>query len=103
MSTFNDAARASQDDVLNAVRQSQQAVVDAVATWAKAVQEVVPAAPVVPGAGNLPRPEEVVENTFEFAHRLLDAQRDFARSLIAASAPAHETTVTVPTGAQTRD
>jgi hypothetical protein len=90
MSTLNEAARASQDVFLATVRQSQQAVVDAVNEWAKAVENVVPSTPAIPGAEQLPRPEAVVENAFDFAQKLLDAQRDFARNLITAAAPVLE-------------
>ena len=90
MSTITEAAQASQEQILATVRQGQQAVVDAVATWAQAVEGIAPALPAVPGSERLPRPEAVVENAFDFAQKLLDAQRDFARSVIAAAAPAFE-------------
>lgn len=92
MTTLNEAARASQDQILTTVRQSQQAVVDAVAAWAKAVENVVPPLPAIPGAGELPTPEAVVDNAFDFASKLLDAQHEFARSVIAAAAPVLEKT-----------
>jgi hypothetical protein len=90
MTTLTDAAQASQDQILSTVRQSQQAVVDAVAAWAKAVENVVPPLPAIPGAEELPKPEAVVDNAFDFAQKLLDAQRDFARSVISAAAPVLE-------------
>jgi hypothetical protein len=90
MTSFNEAAQASQELFLTTVRQSQQAVVDAVNEWAKAVENVVPASPAIPGSEQVPRPEAVVENAFDFAQKLLDAQRDFARNLIAAAGPVLE-------------
>ena len=87
MTTVHDAAQASQETFLNAVRQSQQAVVDAVAAWAKAVEEIVPANPTLPGLDDLPKPQAVVENAFDFAQKLLDAQRAFARDVMAAATP----------------
>jgi hypothetical protein len=89
MTTITDAARVSQEQFLATVRQGQQAVVDAVGTWAKAVEGIVPA---VPASEHLPKPEAVVETAFDFAQKLLDAQREFARSVIAAAAPAFEKT-----------
>ena len=89
-STITEAAKASQDQILTTVRQSQQAVVDAVAAWAKAVENVVPAVPAVPGTDELPKPEAVVDNAFEFASQLLDAQHDFARRVLAAASPVIE-------------
>lgn len=90
MSTLNEAVQASQDQILTTVRQSQQAVVDAVSAWAKAVESVVPPVPAIPGTEKLPTPETVVDNAFDFASKLLDAQHEFARSVIAAAAPVLE-------------
>jgi hypothetical protein len=86
-STLTEAAQASQDQILATVRQSQQAVVDAVAAWAKAVENLVPPVPSVPGADELLKPEAVVDNAFDFASKLLDAQHEFARSVLVAAAP----------------
>ena len=88
--TLTEAAKASQDQILTTVRQSQQAVVDAVAAWAKAVENLVPSAPALPGTDELPKPEAVVDNAFDFASKLLDAQHEFARSVLAAAAPVLE-------------
>ena len=88
--TLTEAAKASQDQILTTVRQGQQAVVDAVAAWAKAVENLVPPVPPVPGADELPKPEAVVDNAFDFASKLLDAQHEFARSVLAAAAPVLE-------------
>lgn len=88
--TLTEAAKASQDQILTSVRQSQQAVVDAVAAWAKAVENLVPPVPSLPGADELPKPEAVVDNAFDFASKLLDAQHEFARSVLAAAAPVLE-------------
>jgi hypothetical protein len=88
--TLTEAAKASQDQILATVRQSQQGVVDAVAAWAKAVENLVPAAPAIPGTDELPKPEAVVDNAFEFASQLLDAQHEFARRVLAAAAPVIE-------------
>ena len=90
--TLNEVARASQDQILATVRQSQEAVVEAVAAWAKAVEGLVPSIPPVPGADELPKPQAVIENAFDFAQKLLDAQRDFSRKLLAAAAPVTEKT-----------
>ena len=86
MST-TEYTRAAQDQVLNALKQSQDAVVKAVETWSGAVAKL-PVPPVdVPYSDELPKPEEILETTFEFAQRLLDAQRDFARNVLRAAAP----------------
>jgi hypothetical protein len=88
--TLTDAAKASQDQILGTVRQSQQAVVDSVAAWAKAVENLVPPVPSIPGSDELPTPQAVVDNAFDFASKLLDAQHEFARSVLAAAAPVLE-------------
>ena len=43
-----------------------------------------------PLTDELPKPEAVVDNAFEFASQLLDAQHDFARRVLAAAAPVLE-------------
>ena len=43
--------------------------------------------PPVPGAPEHPTAQEVVENAFDFAEKLLAAQREFARNLLEAAAP----------------
>ena len=88
--TLTEAAKASQEQILTTVRQSQQAVVEAVAAWARAVENIVPPVPALPGSDELPKPEAVVDNAFDFASKLLDAQHEFARSVLAAAAPVRE-------------
>jgi hypothetical protein len=90
--TMNDVARTSQEQFLATVRQSQEAVVEAVGAWAKAVEGLIPTTPGLPGAEELPKPQAVIENAFDFAQQLLDAQREFARKVIAAAAPVLEKT-----------
>ena len=90
MSTLNDATRTAQDQYLTAVRQSQHAIVDAVAAWARAAREITPSAPAVPNIDSLPKPQEVIDNAFDFTQKLLDAQRDFTNNIIAATSPVVE-------------
>jgi hypothetical protein len=96
--TVNEVARASQEQILATVKQSQEAVVEAVAAWAKAVEGLTPSLPAIPGAEELPKPQAVVENAFDFAQKLLDAQRDFSRKLISAASPVIEKSATTPSG-----
>ena len=90
MSTIYETTQASQEQFIAAVRQSQQAVLDAVAAWAKAVEEITPAVPAISGLEALPQPAAVVDNAFDFAQQLLDTQREFARSIVEAASPALE-------------
>ena len=87
MTTINEATRSAQDQFLATVRQSQEAVIDAIAAWAQTVKEITPATPPIPNAEALPKPREVIENAFDFAQKLLDAQRDFAENVLTAASP----------------
>lgn len=90
MSTIQDAAQASQEQFVEALRQSQQAVLEAVAAWTKAVEEITPPVPALAGIENLPKPEAVVDNAFDFAQKLLDTQREFAHNIVKAASSALE-------------
>ena len=93
-STAPDLARAAQEQTLQATRQSQEAIVTAVRTWADAVARATPAGartafPTIatfPYAARLPTIEEILDSNFEFAGKLLDAQREFTKNLVAAVA-----------------
>jgi hypothetical protein len=92
-----DYVTTAQGKTLDAISQSQAAVLDAVETWAKAVEGSVQDLPAIPVASSLPSIEELLELQFNFAGRVLAAQRDFAEKLVKASAPAIKTTkVEVP-------
>jgi hypothetical protein len=80
-------AQNAQEQTLGTIRQSQQAVVEAVHAWAQAVEKAVPETPALPFANELPTPQEIVQTSFDFAEQLLKAQREFAENLIAAAAP----------------
>ncbi len=86
MSSINELVQTSQEQFLETVRQSQKAVVDAVGAWAKTVEGT--SVPTASKADGLPNAGEVVENAFDFAEKLLGAQREFTRSLIQAASPA---------------
>ena len=81
------AVQTAQDEFVGAVRQNQQAILESVSAWAKAVNEIVPAGQTPEG---LLAPETVIDNAFDFAHKLLDAQRDFARGMVSATSPVRE-------------
>ena len=69
-----------------------------VETWAKAVEGSVQELPAIPVATALPSFEEIISVQFDFAGKVLAAQRDFAEKLVKASAPVIKTTpVEVPT------
>jgi hypothetical protein len=78
-----------QQEVLNTIARSQAAVVDAIETWATAVQSITPQLPDVnvPFADKLPTPQQVVANAYDFAEQLLASQRKFAEDILKATSP----------------
>lgn len=87
MATATEMFSALEDQVLETVRQSQEAVVKAVKTWAEAGKGIVPDLPPLPFADQLPNTVDIVENAFDFADKLLAAQREFAAAVLEAAKP----------------
>jgi hypothetical protein len=85
--TRSKSAASVQEQTLETIRESQQAVVNAAQTWAESVQSIVPTTPALPFGDQLPSPQEIVKTSFDFAEQLLKSQREFAESLLAAYAP----------------
>ena len=83
------SAQELQDEFLNVIRASQEAVVEAVKTWVDTVRAVTPKVPFaqVPLVAKLPKPENVVTSAYDFAEKLLSNQRQFAVELAKATAP----------------
>ena len=77
-----------QEEFLNAVRKSEETVIDAIKTWVETVQSMSPKIPSVqvPGADKLPNPQEVVASAYDFAEQLLATQRKFAEEVVKATA-----------------
>jgi hypothetical protein len=78
-----------QEEILNTVRKSQAAVVEAIQTWASTVQSITPALPElnVPFTEKLPKPQELIASAYDFAEQLLAGQRKFAEEVLKATAP----------------
>ena len=89
MSETRNAGQELQDEILKAVRMSQEAVIDAIKTWADTVQSIAPKLPAVsvPLADKLPKPEDVVSSAYDFAEQLLASQRKFAEDVLKATTP----------------
>ena len=83
----SNPTQAVQNEVLNTVSKSQEAVVDAIKTWVETVQSITPKIPAMdlPFADKLPKPEEVVASAYDFAEQLLASQRKFAEEVIKAT------------------
>ena len=88
MTDIRTATQEVREQIMDTIRKSQEAVTDAIRTWAETVQSITPSLPSVPLADKLPKPGELVSDTYDFAERLLAAQRKFAEDVIAATAPA---------------
>lgn len=87
MANATEMISALEDQVLETVRQSQEAVVKAVKTWADAGKNLVPDLPALPFADQLPNTVDLVENAFAFADKMLAAQREFAAAVLEAAKP----------------
>ncbi len=76
-----------QDEFLSTIRKSQETVIDAIKSWVQTVQSVTPKIPTaqVPGADQLPKPQEVVASAYDFAEQLLASQRKFAEDVLKAT------------------
>jgi hypothetical protein len=90
MSNVTEFTETVQEQTLAGIRQTQQFVVDAVRTWAEAVEKAVPAVPTVPLEG-LPAPRQLVESTFDFAEQFVKVQRKFAEQVLDAATPVLKT------------
>ncbi len=89
MIDISTAGRDLQEEFLTLIRASQDTVVDALQAWIATVQSVTPSFPKVnlPYADRLPKPETLVNGTYDFAEQLLSAQRKFANDLLQVAAP----------------
>ena len=87
VSEYTELVQKGQEQYVAAVRESQHAIVDAVAAWSQTVQGLTSAVP-APDLGELPTAEKIIDNTFDLVEKLVAGQREFARDLVAAAAPA---------------
>jgi endo-alpha-1,4-polygalactosaminidase (GH114 family) len=73
------------------VQQSQEAVRTAVENWTKIVQQAMAQLPATAAPFAAPYDvNAVVDQVFDLAEKVLEAQRDFAKNLIATSTAARE-------------
>ena len=82
-----DRNKQIQDQVLSTIKQSQDAVIQAVTSWSQTVSKLgpqLPEMPTVPLADTMPKPSEASDQFFEFAQKLLASQQDFVQKLLAA-------------------
>jgi hypothetical protein len=81
--------RELQGQILETVRKSQDMAIEAIKTWADALQPMTSALPpmTLPLADSLPKPEEFVGSAYNFAEQLLASQRKFAEDVFHVTAP----------------
>jgi hypothetical protein len=87
MATATDMYTGLEEQVLETVKQGQEAIVKAVRTWADASKNLIPDLPPLPFADQLPNASELVENAFAFADKILASQREFAAAILDAAKP----------------
>jgi hypothetical protein len=86
--TVLETAATVQDQILDAIKASQDAVVSAVDTVAERATPITEKLPAAPFADRLPKPVDVIDNYFSFAQKLLASQKDFVLKLAESSSPA---------------
>jgi 3-methyladenine DNA glycosylase AlkC len=87
-------AKSVQDQVLDAIKRSQEATLQVVGTWSENVAKLVhnlPELPKLPIPDALAKPSELSDQFFEFALKLMKSQQEFAKKLIDAL-PGHDKT-----------
>jgi hypothetical protein len=89
MTETRTMGRDLQDEVLNTVRKSQTAVIEAIQDWTSRVQWITAELPELnmPFTDKLPKPQELIASAYDFAEQLLASQRTFAEGVLKASAP----------------
>ena len=92
MATATDMFTSLEDQVLETVKQGQEAIVKAVRTWADTSKNLIPDLPPLPFADQLPNVTEIVENGFAFADKLIASQREFAAAILDAAKPVYNAT-----------
>ena len=70
-------------DLLDAIRKSQDMMVDATKRLVESLQSVRASIP----APDLPKPEELVANVYNFTEQLIESQRKFAEGMLEATKP----------------
>lgn len=78
-------AKRVQDQVLDAIKRSQDATLQVVGTWSDQVAKMVhnlPELPKLPIPESLSKHHELSDQFFEFAQTLIKSQQEFAKKLV---------------------
>jgi hypothetical protein len=84
MNTLAEMTENMTEQTLSTINRSQQAIIEAVSTWAQSTQSMIPQAPSPETLEAMPKPTELVDRGFEIAEQLLAAQHSFAKKLMEA-------------------
>ena len=96
MTDVKEITEAVQEQVLSALKMGQTAIIEGVRTWTDTVGNITPESlklDSVPGLDSLPDPKEMMNVSFGFAQELLNTQKEFAQSLLAAASANGSATV----------
>ncbi len=74
-----------EQQIVDIVKNAQDAIVETVRRGSETAGKALPDLPAAPGADQLPKAEQFVENAFDLAQRLLNNQREFAERLVVAA------------------
>jgi len=81
-----------QDQVLEAIKKSQEATLKVVSAWAESVAKMAPKLPEMPKlplVDSLPKPAEISDKFFKFAQELMATEHEFVKKLLDAL-PGHD-------------
>ena len=87
MPTAIDLSKAAQEQILSALKQTQEVALSSVELLVKNAQSLT-TSPTL--AKDVPSPDQLVANSFSFAEKLLASQKEFAQKVVAAAAPVFE-------------
>ena len=98
---IKELTAAAQDNVLSVLKITQTSVIEAVKTMVDTIEKFTPDVPVpsIPGLESLPTPTEGLSISFAFAEKILENQKEFASSLLAAVSPVPAKVTVKPTPA----
>jgi hypothetical protein len=89
MSIVMETISTVEDQVVDAVKSIQEPVADYVRTVTEYIGSVVPSdLPSLPFADQVPTATEVIEQQFDFAKRLLEANHQLVTAIVTAAKPA---------------
>jgi hypothetical protein len=83
---FDNENAKAQELILDAIKQSQEATLQFVQTWSEGVTKFtsnLPELPKLPEIAALPKPDELSEQFFGFAQKIITTQQEFVKKLIA--------------------